>query len=185
MFSILIYLEVQGSKVHVLVLQRWGEMLGELFLGRSIIQFHVKRNDRGSRKRTSPEIRARKRTKRGFPNFSSSRFLLPCFLSLRILSPEYTSRKIHPRNFVTIRMHDATRYEKYVRVSTLDAYKGETPPRSRSDAALLGEKLPADSSYRRTREKNGAMWNYDLTLASFRNIYLLAGSSSRPLPLFN
>lgn len=36
------------------------------YYSRSIIQFHVKRNDRGSRKRTSPEIRTRKRTK-GIP----------------------------------------------------------------------------------------------------------------------
>lgn len=44
----------------------YDEML-EDYYSRSIIQFRVKRNDRGSRKRTSPEIRTRKRTKGDFP----------------------------------------------------------------------------------------------------------------------
>lgn len=48
------------------------KMLEGYYYSRSIIQF-LERNDRGSRKRTSPEIRTPKRTKKNF--FTTSRTL--------------------------------------------------------------------------------------------------------------
>ncbi|TGZ50492.1 hypothetical protein DBV15_04228 [Temnothorax longispinosus] len=57
----------------------------EDYYSRSIIQFRVKRNDRGSRKRTSPEIRTRKRTKGDFPPPPQSSPPPAPFLPLRIV----------------------------------------------------------------------------------------------------
>lgn len=75
------------------------EKVLEDYYSRSIIQFRVKRNDRGSRKRTSPEIRTRKRTKGDFlPPPSPPTPFLPL---LRIVLPGvYSPCKTPRRNFI-------------------------------------------------------------------------------------
>lgn len=84
----------------------YDEMLLEDYYSRSIIQFRVKRNDRGSRKRTSPEIRTRKRTKGDFPSLHSTHDSL--FALTNSLAWSIFRVKLHERNFFffTIHMHD-------------------------------------------------------------------------------
>lgn len=88
------------------------EKVLEDYYSRSIIQFRVKRNDRGSRKRTSPEIRTRKRTKGDFPPTSPSPFPLPfCpYVSSRL---ECILRvRLRRRNFIQSTTHDDVQRRK-------------------------------------------------------------------------
>lgn len=103
------------------------EKVLEDYYSRSIIQFRVKRNDRGSRKRTSSEIRTRKRTKGDFP-FPSPPPPAP-FLPLRIVLPGvYPPRKTLRRNFIQFPPCMMTCNVKTERLSSSSLPKNHGPP---------------------------------------------------------
>jgi len=85
------------------------EKMLEDYYSRSIIQFRVKRNDRGTRKRTSPEIRTRKRTKGDFPppflyhsrSLSTLMNRLECILRTRLREGIYTIHRCTTTIYIT------------------------------------------------------------------------------------